>query len=132
MNKALLRMGTLCLMLLAFLTGKAGTVDAVWDFSGEFSSFTTLEGTTGTFTNNDIVLTVDATNGKFRANGNSAQMNEGTRLLVPVVSTDDVVKFVAYAANYSHFTVGGEDFDGEAEGSHKATTVVTTITKGMR
>ena len=121
MNRPLRMMGTLCLLLLAVLTGRAATVNAVWDFSDEFASFETIQGTTGTFTNNGVVLTVDATNGKFRANGNSAQMNEGTLLQVPVVSTDDEVSFVAYAANYSHFTVGGEDFDGQADGSHKAT-----------
>ncbi len=120
MNRPLQMLGTLCLLLFA-LTGQAATVNAVWDFSDEFASFETIQGNTGTFTNNGVELIVDATNGKFRANGNSAQMNEGTRLLVPVVSTDDVVSFVAYAANYSHFTVGGEDFDGEASGSHKAT-----------
>jgi len=121
MNRPLRMMGTLCLLLLAVLTGRAATVNAVWDFSDEFASFETIQGTTGTFTNNGVVLTVDATNGKFRANGNSAQMNEGTLLQVPVVSTGDEVSFVAYAANYSHFTVGGEDFDGQADGSHKAT-----------
>ena len=121
MKKLVLRLSTLCLMLMLTTMGRAAIVNAIWDFSDEFSSFETIQGTTGTFTNNGIEITVDATNGKFRANGNSAQMNEGTRILVPVVSTNDEVSFVAYAANYSHFTIGNEDCDGEASYSHKAT-----------
>ena len=81
MKKLVLRLSTLCLMLMLTTMGRAAIVNAIWDFSDEFSSFETIQGTTGTFTNNGIEITVDATNGKFRANGNSAQMNEGTRIL---------------------------------------------------
>ena len=98
MNRPLRMMGTLCLLLLAVLTGRAATVNAVWDFSDEFASFETIQGTTGTFTNNGVVLTVDATNGKFRANGShkatAAEVKAGY-VLIASTNNNSYIKSVA-------------------------------------
>jgi len=96
-------------------------ITATWDFAGEFKAFDDVQGATTTFTNNGITLTVDATNGKIRANGNSANLNAGTIAKIPVNSTDDEITVVAYGTNYALYTIGGTDPNGETTFKYKPT-----------
>lgn len=114
MKKNYHRITTLCLMLLVTCMAMAQSVTAVWDFQNvnpSTISETNIQGTTGTVasTVDGIVLTVDATSGKLqkRTNASDAQFNNGTKIQVPVVSTNDVVTVVSYPG-FHYYTVGGE------------------------
>ena len=127
MNKALLRLGTLCLMMLAFLTGKADPVNAVWDFKNNLpdgiQASTNYQGVSADVesTVKGIFMHVDATNGKLYCVGRTnAQMNPGTILQVPVYSTKDVVTVEGFT-NYCHFAVGADENGTESTVVHTAT-----------
>ena len=62
-------------------------------------------------------LTLDTTNGRIRANGNSAQLNEGTKIIIPV-SGKCTISVEAYQAAYALYTIGGK--------AASTTTAVTT------
>lgn len=112
MKKNLLRLGTLCLMLLVGMMLQAATVIANWSWKEGIPATIAsahIEGTTGTVASDveGIVLTVDATSGKLKANGDNAQMNAGTKIQVPVQSAKDVVTVVAHPYNFKSIHVGG-------------------------
>ena len=130
MNKALLRMGSLCLMMLAFLSVKADPVIAAWDFKNDLPAgiqeTTNYQGETGIAdvesTVKGIFMHVDATNGKLYCVGrDNAQMNPGTILQIPVFSTKDIVTVEGYPG-YCHFAVGGDENGSETTVAHTATT----------
>lgn len=58
----------------------------------------------------DINMTVIATSGKLKANGDNAQYNAGTKLQIPVVSKQDVVTVVCHAYNFQDIKVGGTTY----------------------
>lgn len=88
------------------------TITATWDFTNENATCANVafQGNGGTVASDvdGIELTVDATSGKFNSadrNGD-VQVNEGTIIQIPVVSTNDKVTVVGnYVVNY---TIGGE------------------------
>ena len=118
MKKNLLRLSTLCLMLLVSIVGRAGNVTAVWDFHNADGNYyaqgsANIQKTTGPLdaTADDgstISLFVDASNnGKLYSRGNGdAQFNNGTIIRVPVKSEDDEVTVVSYPG-YHNYTVAG-------------------------
>ena len=68
-----------------------------------------IEGGTG-YVDSDvegILLFVDATNGKFKSNGDNVQFNTGTKLQVPVKSAGDVVTVESHSYNFTEIKVGG-------------------------
>ncbi len=120
-------MGTLCLMLLFALTGRAATTEAMWDF--QHANPATLpdvhiEGTTGTVesTAEGVVMFVDATHGKLKGRASDAQFNANTILQIPVLSANDIVEVTSYPGyGAERLSVGGEEATGDVT-THKATT----------
>ena len=93
-------------------TANAETVTAEWNWkTGNPATLSSvhIEGNTGTVasTVDGIDLYVDATSGKFKANGDNVAFNAGTILHVPVVSTKDVVTVKAHPYNYANIKIGG-------------------------
>ena len=74
-----------------------------------------IEGDTGVVESDveDIILFVNAINGKLKSNGDNVQFNAGTRLEVPVISSSDVVTVVAHPYNFTEIKVGGKTFTTE-------------------
>ena len=70
-----------------------------------------IENTTGTVASDveGVELTVDATSGKFKANGDNVQFNAGTKIQVPVKAVGDKVTVVAHPYNFAKIKVGGEE-----------------------
>ena len=132
--KHLLNSLTLCVMMLfAAIVAKAqGDVTAKWDFKNDqpsgIQSAATFEKNTGNIpsTVEGVSLYVDATNGKFKNNGNNVQFNQGTILQVPVKSTRDIVVVENYPG-YKAYTVGGKASDTDTN-EHRAT--VDEVAKG--
>ena len=117
MTKQLLRLGTLCLMLVLAMAGRAENVTATWDFHNADGNYyekesANIQGKVGTLDaeasdGSTITLTVDATNGKLQSRGNGdAQFNANTIIKVPVKNAGDVVTVVSYPG-YHNYTVGG-------------------------
>ncbi len=104
---------------------KDTSVTATWSWQNDTptgivsnTSFNANQGdpTTGfldsdlTVDENTVKLYVDATasGAKLAGNGNNVQFNNGTKILVPVVSTDDVVTVYGYQSeSYLNYTVAG-------------------------
>ena len=82
-----------------------------WSFAAEFKD--TIQNEVAYYDG----LTLDTTNGRIRANGNSAQLNEGTKIIIPV-SGKCTISVEAYQAAYALYTIGGE--------AASTTTAVTT------
>ena len=72
-----------------------------WSFAAEFKD--TIQNEVAYYDG----LTLDTTNGRIRANGNSAQLNEGTKIIIPV-SGKCTISVEAYQAAYALYTIGGE------------------------
>lgn len=72
-----------------------------WSFATEFTD--TIQNKIAYYNG----LTLDTTKGKIRANGNSAQLNAGTKIIIPV-SGKCTLSVEAYQANYALYTIGGE------------------------
>ena len=112
MKKNLLRLTMLCFMAMIAIVGKAETITAKWDFTSSANprAVAFYQGSSGTVASDKdgIVLTVDATSGKFDSTNRTgdAQVNNGTIIKVPVISTNDQVTIVGnYSVNY---TIGKE------------------------
>lgn len=95
----------------------SATKTATWNWvtndPAGIQSIPTIQNTTATITSsNGVVLTVDATasGAALRGQAGNAQFNEHTKLLVPVVSTHDVVTFVANGYGYAGVIIGDENF----------------------
>jgi pectin methylesterase-like acyl-CoA thioesterase/pectate lyase len=82
-----------------------------WSFASEFKD--TIQNEVAYYDG----LTLDTTNGRIRANGNSAQLNEGTKIIIPV-SGKCTISVEAYQAAYALYTIGGK--------AASTTTAVTT------
>ena len=127
MKNYLLRIGTLCLLLMLTLVGKAETVSATWDFTNAevVAAVTALSGkseagTIAAVEKNGVLLTVNANGQTIRNNGNSIQTGNGVVFQVPVLSINDVVKVTGYASPYFAYSIGGTDAT-DAITSHTAT-----------
>lgn len=124
MIKNLLRLFTLCAAALVGQTVAAQDVTALWDWQNGSPSgikaATNFQKTSGTIASNveGIVLTVDATSGKLQGRDSDAQFNSGTKIQVPVQSTNDVVTVTSYPG-YHNYTVGGTAADADVV-EHKA------------
>ena len=123
MKKHLLRLGTLCLLLVAAMASKAESVTAKWDFHSTDGNYYAagsahVEGATGTIDavasdGSTVSLFVDATNGKLNSRGNGdAQFNANTIIRVPVQSKKDVVTVVSYPGIHN-YTIGGTAADAD-------------------
>lgn len=126
MKKNLLRLGLLCLTLLAAIVVNAQDVTATWDFTTDplALSDSSLQGNVKTLENNGVTLTIDATNGNVRNNSNSYQMTTGTILKVPVKTAKDTVWVKGYPGYYS-YSVGGVDATAQ-DVTHKVTSAEAT------
>ncbi len=123
---------SIMVMLLALLSASptfADDITAVWDFKNDqpagIQEATSYQGVEADIpsTVEGIVMHVDATAGKLYCVGrNNAQMNPGTILQVPVVSTEDVVTVEGYPG-YCHFAVGGDENGENSTVSHTATSI---------
>ena len=60
-----------------------------------------------------IELTVDATKGKLKSNGDNVQFNAGTIIRVPVISSNDIVTVVAHPYNFKEIKIGGNTYTTE-------------------
>lgn len=127
MKNYLLRIGTLCLLLMLTLAGKTETVTATWDFTNTevVAAVTALSGkseagTIAAVEKNGVLLTVNANGQTIRDNGNSIQTGNGVVFQVPVLSINDVVKVTGYASPYFAYSIGGTDAT-DAITSHTAT-----------
>ena len=127
MKNYLLRIGTLCLLLMLTLVGKAETVTATWDFTNAevVAAVTALSGKSeagkiAAVEKNDVLLTVNANGQTIRDNGNSIQTGNGVVFQVPVLSINDVVKVTGFASPYFAYSIGGTDAT-DAITSHTAT-----------
>ena len=110
--------GALFALLFLATSSASATITAKWDWKTNdpsgIQSITIGEGNTGYIESNvsGISMFVDATAGKLAGSSSGhAQFNTGTKLRVPVVSTSDVVTFVANSYNYKGVTIGNEDFE---------------------
>ena len=126
MKKRLLRLGTVCLLLMLSMISKAETVTAKWDFRNDLpagiQANTNYQGVEADVpsTVEGIVMHVNATNGKLYCVGrNNAQMNPGTILQIPVKSTKDIVTVYGYPG-YNHYAINGVEATTD-ETSHRAT-----------
>ena len=112
MKKHLLRLGTMCLLLVAAMVSRAESVTAVWDFQNvnpsTLADEAKIEKKTGevSSTVEGIKLFVDATNGKLSQRASDAQFNTNTIIRVPVQSKKDVVTVVSYPG-YHNYTIAG-------------------------
>jgi len=112
---------------LAIGTQLSATVTATWDW--QHSTPATIasvsyEQTTGSVLSNvsGVTMFVDAMSGKLMAISGYAQFNENTILRIPVVSTLDIVTFVAHPSNYNGVNIGGINYDNsETTRTHTAT-----------
>lgn len=126
MKHKLLRLFALCALVLVAGTVAAQDVTALWDWKNGnpsgIKAATSFQGTTGTIasTVDGITLTVDATSGKLAGRDADAQFNTGTKIQVPVKSTNDVVTVTSYPG-YHNYTIGGTAADADAV-DHKALT----------
>ena len=127
MKNYLLRIGTLCLLLMLTLVGKAETVTATWDFTNAevVAAVTALSGKSeagkiAAVEKNGVLLTVNANGQTIRDNGNSIQTGNGVVFQVPVLSINDVVKVTGFASPYFAYSIGGTDAT-DAITSHTAT-----------
>ena len=127
MKNHLLRIGTLCLLLMLTIVSKAETVTATWDFTNAdvVAAVTALSGkseagTIESVEKNGVLMTVVPNGQTIRDNGNSIQTGNPVVFKVPVLSTNDVVKVTGYSAPYFAYAIGGTDAT-EAVTSHKAT-----------
>ena len=127
MKKQLLRLSTMCLLLMLAIVGKAETITATWSFTNKdvVTAVTALSGkseagTVESVEKNGVLLTVNANGQTIRDNGNSIQTGNGVVFQVPVVSTNDVVTVTGYAAPYFAYAIGGVDAT-EAITAHNAT-----------
>ena len=121
------KIGTLCLLLMLTIVGKAETVTATWNFTNAevVAAVTALSGkseagTIAAVEKNGVLLTVNANGQTIRDNGNSIQTGNGVVFQVPVLSTNDVVKVTGYASPYFAYSIGGTDAT-DAITSHTAT-----------
>ena len=90
----------------------AQDVTATWSWeAGVPSTLSSVnfEGNSGTVASDveGIEMSVDATSGKFKANGNNVQFNAGTKLQIPVKAAGDVVTVKAHSYNFEEIKVGG-------------------------
>ena len=71
-----------------------------------------IEGNTGTVASDvdGIELFVDATSGKLKTNGDNVQFNTGTKIRVPVISSNDIVTVEAHSYNFKDIKIGGTVF----------------------
>ncbi len=122
-----MKLGVLCLMLMAVFSANAESVTAKWDFKNNIPAgirdVTNFQGNEGDIESDvpGIIMHVDAKSGKLYCVGrDNAQMNPGTVLQVPVFSTKDVVTVEGFSG-YSHFAVGGEENGSEDVVAHTAT-----------
>ena len=102
----------LACLITAVMGAWAETVTAEWDWKNSSPatlSSVNIENTTGNVasTVDGINMYVDATSGKLKANGDNVAFNAGTKLQVPVVSTNDVVTVVAHPYNFVNISIGG-------------------------
>lgn len=95
----------------------SATITATWDWTtNNPTGIQSIEinNTTGYVESSvsGVSMFVDASGGgKLKGNSGNAQFNTGTKLRVPVVSTNDKVTFVANSYNYKGVTIGSDDFD---------------------
>ena len=116
MKRHLLRMSTLCFILLCSAMAKAETITATWDFTNAdvvaaavALSGSNEAGTINAVEDNGILLTIEANGQTIRNNGNSIQTAADVVVKVPVISTNDVVKVQGYPS-YSYYSIaGGEE-----------------------
>ena len=124
-------MSLLCMALFAAVAVYAADVTATWNFrsgSDFFNPTFLYQGSSGTAELasdvEGILLTVDATNGKFSTDSRTdwAQFNSGTILKVPVKTTKDIVTVNTYSKEKA--TIGGETVttDQSSAKEHRATT----------
>ena len=116
MKKQLLRLSTLCLMLMLTMVGKAETIKATWDFTNAdvVTAVTALSdkseaGTIEAVEKNGVLLTVEPNGQTIRNNGNSIQTGNPVVFKVPVISINDVVKVTGYSAPYFAYSIAGTD-----------------------
>jgi hypothetical protein len=95
----------------------ATTITATWDWTTNSPTgiqSVNIDSNTGYVESSvsGVSMFVDASGGgKLKGNSDNAQFNTGTKLRVPVVSTNDVVTFVANSYKYKGVTIGSDDFD---------------------
>lgn len=118
---------------LAIGTQLFATVTATWDWQNSIpTSITsvTYQNTTGSVLSNvyGVDMFVDARNGGklYSRNSGDAQFGAGTKLRIPVVSTNDIVEVTSYPG-YHSYTVGGVAASAD-ETVHTAT--VAEVTQG--
>jgi len=96
---------------LAIGTQLSATVTASWDWQHSVPasiSSVTYQNTTGSVLSNvsGVSMFVDASSGKLYSRSGDAQFGAGTKLRIPVVSTNDIVEVTSYPG-YHYYTVGG-------------------------
>lgn len=108
----------IALFLLVIGTGTswADVTICTWDFANTSTAAGTAryEGTAGTIASDveGVELDVDATSGKLAPNGNSAQINTGTIIKVPVNTNKDEITITNFAdPNGFGYTIGIESVD---------------------
>lgn len=123
MKQTFTKLGGALFFLLFLVTSSAqATVTATWDFGNLNPSalssvniqYNSNPNTTYiASTNSNISMYVDASNsGKLQYNNKGyAQMNAGTLIHIPVVSTKDVITIVSYA-NSTNLTIDGVNVTG--------------------
>ena len=119
---------------LAIGTQLFATVTATWDWQHSIPTSVasvSYQYTTGSVLSNvsGVSMFVDATSGKLYANGDNAQFNAGTKLHIPVVSTIDVVTFIAHPSGYAGVIIGGNDYDNSTT-TRVHTPTVAEVTQG--
>ncbi len=144
MKQTLTKLGGALFVLLFLVTSSAqATITATWDFKTKTPSGienVSIQGNTGNVASNlsGVSLFVDATSGKFAASYSGetyneyCQVNVGTIVHIPVVSTHDVIILNNYYVG-ADYTLGGEN----NATSHTATAsevnkgyVVLSVTSG--
>ena len=144
MKQTFTKLGGALFALLFLVTSSAqATITATWDFKTKTPSGienVSIQGNTGNVASNlsGVSLFVDATSGKFAASYSGetyreyCQVNVGTIVHIPVVSTHDVIILNNYYVG-ADYTLGGEN----NATSHTATAsevnkgyVVLTVTSG--
>lgn len=87
---------------------------ASWDWTKKPAALnTTIQNTTGWLSaDKEITMFVDASAGKLAVNGDNAQFNINTRLLVPVYGTEDKISVVGYP-DLTAYSIHGTEYTGD-------------------
>ena len=142
MKKSLLRLKTLCLLLIAAVAAKAESVTATWNFTNAdiVAAVTALNGTNEAGTvkaeeDNGLFLTVEANGQTIRNNGNSIQTGNPVVFKVPVQGKKDVVTVVGYPGYFAYSIAGTDATEATTTYTAKATDVaqgyVEIVSKGQ-